>query len=107
MPLHQYNTFRYNESQYNADASFLVLACVETISSVDSIGGKAATKPLAETITATDATMTKSQTHDFAEALTLTDAVTKSITNKGLAESIRVNDWIQIRRMNTGSTWSN
>jgi len=106
MAFHQYNKFKYNTAQYNADAIFYVQACAETVSSSDA-HIDTPTKVLAETITDTDArVMMLART--LVEFMFLADTITKSILNKGMAETVRVNDWLEIERNNrhNGNGWS-
>lgn len=106
MAFHQYNKFRYNTAQYNADAIFWVQACAESVASSDA-RIDSPTKVLVETITNTDARV-MALTRAIVEFIFLADTVTKSILNKGLAERIRVNDWLEIERKsrNNGNGWS-
>lgn len=107
MAFHQYNKQQYNIAQYNADTTFWVKACTESVASADA-RIDSPNKLLAETVTNTDA-RTMLATRAFADFLFLVDVVTKSILNKGLVETIRVNDWLQIERksQNNSNGWGN
>lgn len=107
MAFHQYNKFKYNTAQYNADAVFWTQACAESITSADGRVDNPL-KLLAESITNTDARLMVT-TRAFADFLFLIDVVTKAVLNKSFTEAIRVNDWLEIERknQNNGNGWSN
>ena len=103
MAFHEYNTDEYNTAQYNADTNTWVVACAETINTLDALIDQAY-KVLTEAVTATDATVAKELTRTLTESLLAIDTVTKQVTNKGLNETVRLNDWVKIERKN--SNWS-
>lgn len=107
MAFHQYNKFQYNTAQYNADTTFWVQKCSESIASADA-RIDSPTKVLAESISSADARVV-SLTRTLSEFLFLSDTVTKSVLNKGFSEIVRLNDWLEIERksQNNGNGWSN
>lgn len=107
MAFHQYNTFLYNVSQYNADAYIWLARLSDSVGSADALLPNSLLKALAESLTPTEATKVLDMSKPLTDFILATDAISKSLSNKGLSDTVRLNDWCEIERKTDSSTWGN
>lgn len=102
----QYNQVAYNTHAYNFNTTWHIKALVETLSSSDSSIIKSIGKKLSETVTPSDI-LAKDVEITLQETQFMIDILTKHISEKLLSESITIQHWLDLKKNQDKSDFTN
>ncbi len=102
----EYNQVAYNTHAYNFNTTWHIKALVETLTNSDSVIVKSLGKALRETMTPSD-TIAKDVEITLQETQFMLDELTKYISEKLLAESVIIQHWLDIKKNQDKSDFTN